>query len=206
MAAANVGSMTALIHLNGPPGIGKSTLSARYVDNHPGTLNLDVDTLHHLIGGWRESEGRFHDLLRPMARAMAATHLAGGRDVILPQYVGKVAELAAFERVAHEAGAVFVEIILITDRTNAVTRFDARPDDTDWARHNRELVRALGGDDFLGHMHDQLFELIAQRPDALIIESEPGAIDETYVAVLQAIAARLRDLTTDRRVQGAGPE
>jgi MoxR-like ATPase len=32
-----------LVHLNGPPGIGKSTLAAVYADRHPGTLNLDVD-------------------------------------------------------------------------------------------------------------------------------------------------------------------
>ena len=34
------------------------------------TLNLDIDTLHHLIGGWRTSQGQFHDLLRPLAWAM----------------------------------------------------------------------------------------------------------------------------------------
>ena len=70
--------MTALIHLNGPPGIGKSTLAARYADRHPGTLNLDIDTLHHLIGGWRTSQGQFHDLLRPLAWAMAGVVSALG--------------------------------------------------------------------------------------------------------------------------------
>ena len=103
--------MTALIHLNGPPGIGKSTLAARYADRHPGTLNLDIDTLHHLIGGWRTSQGQFHDLLRPLAWAMAGTHLAGGRDVILPQYVGDLQQLQIFERVAHDAEADFIEIV-----------------------------------------------------------------------------------------------
>jgi hypothetical protein len=39
-----------LVHLNGPPGIGKSTPSALYADRNPGTLNLDVDFLHRLVG------------------------------------------------------------------------------------------------------------------------------------------------------------
>jgi adenylate kinase family enzyme len=41
-----------LIHLNGPPGIGKSTLARRYVADHPGVLNCDIDVLRSLIGGW----------------------------------------------------------------------------------------------------------------------------------------------------------
>jgi len=32
-----------LIHLNGPPGIGKSTIAQRYVDQHPEVLNLDIN-------------------------------------------------------------------------------------------------------------------------------------------------------------------
>jgi hypothetical protein len=43
-----------LIHLNGPPGIGKSALAELYVDDHPGVLNLDIDLLRTLIGGWRD--------------------------------------------------------------------------------------------------------------------------------------------------------
>lgn len=41
-----------LLHLNGPPGIGKSTIARRYADEHPGVLNCDIDFLRTLIGGW----------------------------------------------------------------------------------------------------------------------------------------------------------
>ncbi|WP_457963952.1 zeta toxin family protein [Arthrobacter sp. D1-29] len=44
-------SVPDLILLNGPPGIGKSTLARMFVDHHPGTLNLDVDQVRCLIGG-----------------------------------------------------------------------------------------------------------------------------------------------------------
>jgi adenylate kinase family enzyme len=43
-----------LIHVNGPPGIGKSTIARLFVDDHPGTLNLDMDHVRRLIGDWRE--------------------------------------------------------------------------------------------------------------------------------------------------------
>jgi hypothetical protein len=75
--------MRCLIHVNGPPGIGKSTRAALYADRHPGTLNLDVGRLHGLVGGWRDPAQDTHTILRPVALAMTRTHLAGGRDVQL---------------------------------------------------------------------------------------------------------------------------
>jgi predicted kinase len=75
--------MARFVLLNGPPGIGKSTLSALYVARNPGTLNLDVDTLHHLIGGWLDEGTDTWPVVWSLVRAMAATHLDGGRDVVL---------------------------------------------------------------------------------------------------------------------------
>lgn len=49
-----------LIHLNGAPGIGKSTLAARYAAEHPGTMAVELDVLRTWVGGWREAD---HDLL-----------------------------------------------------------------------------------------------------------------------------------------------
>lgn len=178
--------VTRLIHLNGPPGIGKSTLSALYVDRHPGVLNLDIDSLHQLVGGWRD-DPRTHDILKPVALAMADAHVRGGRDVIVPQFRARVSEIEAFARVAEDVGADFVEIVLLADRADAVARFDARDDDTDWNRHNREVVAGLGGDAFLGSMYDGLVEALASRPAAVILPSVPGEIEETYRALLRAL-------------------
>lgn len=93
-----------LILLNGPPGIGKSTLSRRYGAAHPGVLDLDVDRLRGFIGGWEDRFSETGEIVRPLGLALAATHLRGGRDVVLPQYLGDLGEVARFERVAHEAG------------------------------------------------------------------------------------------------------
>jgi hypothetical protein len=43
-----------MIVLNGPPGCGKSTLARMYVDEHPGSVNLDIDRARDLIGRWRD--------------------------------------------------------------------------------------------------------------------------------------------------------
>nr|WP_300151547.1 AAA family ATPase [Propionicimonas sp.] len=181
--------MPSLIHLNGPPAIGKSTLSALWAERHPGTLNLDVDALHHLVGGWRDLGGRVHDVLRPVALAMASAHLAGGRDVVLPQCLTTVAEIAEFEHVARTCGAGFREVILFTSRTEALARFSGRAGGGDWDEHNRRVVAAHGGNAFLADLYDRLRLLEALRPDAIVVTSVDGAVDETYTALARALDA-----------------
>jgi len=82
-----------LIHLNGPPGIGKSTIANLYAEHHPGALNLDIDEVRRLIGGWREDFVWAGEVVRPIAINMAATHLRQGFDVVMPQFIGEVSEL-----------------------------------------------------------------------------------------------------------------
>jgi predicted kinase len=180
--------VASLIHLNGPPGIGKSTLSALFAERHPGTLNLDIDSLHRLVGGWQDEDNRTHEVLRPVALAMAATHLGGGRNVVLPQYLGRLTEIAKFERVAREQGAHFREVVLLHDRDESISRFERRRDDSAWGEHNRRLVARHGGAAMLGGMYDQLVQILEHRPAAVLVRSEPDAIDDTYAALLQALA------------------
>lgn len=180
--------MASLIHLNGPPAIGKSTLAALYADRHPGVLNLDIDALHPLVGGWRDEDNHTHEVLRPVARAMASSHLAGGRDVVLPQFLARLPEIEAFENAAREQGAGFREIILLADKAEAVGRFESRSDDSEWGRHNRRLVARHGGPAMLAGMYDRLLEVARQRPAAVVVRVEAGAVEETYAALLRALA------------------
>ena len=179
-----------LIHLNGPPGIGKSTLSALCADRHPGTLNLDVDTLHRLVGGWRDEEIDTWPAVWSLVRAMAATHLDGGHDVVLPQYVADVDEIGRLEQLARDHGAGFREIVLLDDRAAAIERFDRRAQDTDdpWVRHHHRLIESRGGPVVLGSMYDDLVKIVRLRPGAVVVPSVAGAVRETY----ELVAAVLR--------------
>lgn len=179
--------MPRLIHLNGPPGIGKSTIAALYADRHPGTLDLDIDSLHRLVGGWRDPRHDTHRVLRPVALAMAATHLDGGRDVVLPQYLARLDAIEAFEDVATGQGADFVEVVLLDTLEESVARFDRREDRSEWDRHNRRTVALGGGPTMLARMYDELLEVARRRPSAVVVRSEPGAIEETYALLVAAL-------------------
>jgi hypothetical protein len=75
--------VTRLIHLNGPPGVGKSTLARRYAAEHPGTLLCDLDLLRTWISGWQDDR-EAADRTRTAGLAMMSAYLATGRDVVLP--------------------------------------------------------------------------------------------------------------------------
>jgi predicted ABC-type ATPase len=64
-----------LIHLNGPPGIGKSTIASVFAGRHPGVLNLDIDRVAAMTGCWGDNFGDSFEAGRLLAAAMARVHL-----------------------------------------------------------------------------------------------------------------------------------
>ena len=184
--------MSRLIHLNGPPGVGKSTLARRYVVDHPGVLNCDIDVLRTLIGGWQDDFGAAGAAIRPAALAMITAYLDCGRDVVLPQMLIDPLEVARFEQAARDAGAEFVERVLMDTRNSMIARFHRRGStgDTDpWHDQVRAIVEHEGGDERLAHCHAGLEQLLAGRPSALVVTSVDGAEDLTYRSLLGSLGA-----------------
>jgi hypothetical protein len=176
-------AVSRLIHVNGPPGIGKSTLARRYVDAHPGVLNCDIDVLRTFIGGWQDDFGEAGALIRPAAMAMIQAYLANGRDVVLPQMLIDLTELARFEACATGVGAQFVERVLMETPTATVARFHRRGEsesEDPWHDQVRAIVAASGGDGELTRYHAELEHLLTERPKAIVIVSAEGAVEETY--------------------------
>jgi predicted ABC-type ATPase len=167
-------------------------LAQLYVDNHPGVLNLDIDQVRGLIGGWRDQFAKTGEIVRPIALTMASTHLRGGRDVVMPQYLGRVSEIERFEAAAHTGGAVFCEVILMDAKQRSVERFTRRGagGELPWHRQVQEIVERDGGLALLADMHDQLTHVMAARPNAIVLPSTEGAIRQTYEALTAILDAQ----------------
>jgi predicted kinase len=171
-----------LLHLNGPPGIGKSTLARRYAADHPGVLVCDIDVLRTFLGGWQDDFAAAGRLIRPTALAMIASHLAQGHDVVLPQLLLDPAERARFRAAATDVGATYVERLLLDTSAASVARFHRRGGGDPWHDQVRAIVADQGGDAVLVDYDRRLRAL-----DAPVVTSVEGDVEATYAALLSGL-------------------
>jgi predicted kinase len=176
-----------LIHLNGAPGVGKSTIASRYVADHPGVLNCDVDRLRCFIGGWADDFGAVGAVVRPLALAMIGAHLDGGRDVLLPQMLADETERARFRAAAVESGHRYVHVLLQSRPGEARTRFYRRCEDDPLHAVIRGVVDGEGGGSVIDELDRRLAHAAASTQTVGVDAS--GDVESTYRAVLRAVGA-----------------
>lgn len=174
-----------LILLNGPAGIGKTTIARLYVDAHPLSLRLEGDSIIGMIGDWRNNEEAARTLKFAHITSMIKTHLLAGYDVVLPYLVTDSTHAEKFEALAAEFGANFIEIILSTDKGTAVKQL---------------LKRGVWGEEGSKQLTEEDIPRIERLYDLMIAESKKRAsvkvlpfvkddIDVTYSTFLSLVAS-----------------
>lgn len=185
--------MSTLIHLNGLPGVGKSTLAERLAGERPGTLVCDVDRLRCLLGGWDRDFAAAGDLVRPLALAMIGTHLAGGHEVVLPQLLVRAEERVRFRAAATGAGHRYLHVLLRAPARIARERFDGRSggrlEDV-----VREVVQEAGGDEVFVDLEARLAVAAA---DAVVVDVA-GDVESSYRALRSAVGRQPSSDPTSR--------
>ena len=157
----------------------------------PGTLNCDVDVLRTMIGRWSEDFLHTGRLIRPAARAFVTAYLRESGDVVFPQMLADPSEVEHYAGAAAEAGAEFVEIMLLPQtESDVIARFHRRgAGGVDaWHDHVRRIVAEQGGDDALRRTHERLLELLALRPQIEVVESRENDPEHTLEAVLAILS------------------
>jgi predicted kinase len=177
-----------LVLLNGPPGIGKSTLAPLLVAQRPLSLCLDIDLLRRSLVHWAEHPQRSGLLARDLAVAAARTHLASGHVVVVPQFLGQLAFIQRLEALASEIGSPFRHVVLMDDQEHAIERFMARSRAAGAPEQHREAAAMAGGTAGLTTMYDALLRILTERPAAIVIESINGDVPATLRQLQAALA------------------
>ncbi|MCY7401336.1 MAG: ATP-binding protein [Nocardioides sp.] len=173
--------MPTLLHLNGPSGVGKSTLARAHAAERPGTLICDIDELRSWVSGWDEDFIGTGEAVRSAALALITTYLSSGRDVVLPQLIVTASQIERFEAAAAEAGATYVGVVLSLAPEKLLERLHARPQTPVTAVISR-IIDERGGDALVVRGGEQLLELAGERGMTVIDATDEGT-------ALQALAA-----------------
>jgi predicted kinase len=171
-----------LILINGPPASGKSTLARRYVDEHERVAVVDVDSVRTTLPDWEDDEST-RLLARDRAGTAVVEHLDSGRDVVMPQYFGRLGYIALLDDIARQHHATFVEVILATDADLAVERFRARRRAmaARGERHPERDIADVAVEAFIEDAAQRLTRLPTVRPGTHVIPIEAGSSeDEVY--------------------------
>ena len=159
--------MPTLLHLNGPSGVGKSTLARAHAAAHPGTLLCDIDELRSWVSGWEDDFVGTGEAVRASALALMTAYLRTGRDVVLPQLIVTPAQVERFEAAAAEAGATYVGVVLDVAPEVLLERLHAR-DVTPVTAVVSRIIEERGGDELVLEGRRQLLDLAPEQGWAVV--------------------------------------
>lgn len=179
-----------LIMLNGPLGIGKSTLATRYAEDHPVTLNLDIDNVWSMLGKWREEKEVSSPLAKKIALSMARVALENGHDVIVPQILQDTELADNFKRLAEEVGAEYFEILLHVEKEEAIKRFVERGKSQGHPTGFRAggIIDTGGREKKLAEMYEHKMQVAEARPNTIFLTPRLHDIDNTYTDLLNHVS------------------
>lgn len=167
-----------LILLNGPAGVGKSTISKYLHGDVQGSVVVDVDELRRSIPDYKERRSESLLMAYEMTKDAIRSNLNKGETVIIDKAIASSDTLDSFVKIGNECGADVREIILFAPRDTVQARADERG----------YIPGSLLTRERVGELWDQMDNVRKERQQAIVINTESLSVEETYEKVTEAIS------------------
>ena len=167
-----------LILLNGPAGVGKSTISARLHTEMPNSILIDVDELRRSIPNYKEQRKESLLLAYQQTAEAIDTYLKKGKHVIIDKAISYSDTLDSFIEIAKKYGAEVYEIFLYADKKTVQKRADERG----------YIPGSLLTRERVGELWDMADALRNERPNAIVIDRTEFPPEETVKKILSFIS------------------
>jgi len=168
-----------LIILNGPPGVGKSTIAARLHQELPSSAIIDIDELRRTtMPDYREQREESLRLAHELAAEAIDDNFKNGYDVIIDKAISDSGTIDSFIEIGKRYDAQICEFILFADKATVQKRADERG-----YRPGSLLTQEK-----VGEMWEKANALRIQRPNALVVDTG-RPIDEVVEDVIGQVTA-----------------
>lgn len=167
-----------LILINGPVGVGKSTVSMYLHRDIPNSVLIDVDELRRSIPNYKEQRKESLLLAYEKTKDALMEHLKKGETVIIDKAIGSSETLDSFIQVGKECGAGVREIILFASKEVVQRRADERG-----YKPGGLLTRER-----VGELWDESDRLRRNRQSLVVIDTNSLSIEETYEKVKHVVS------------------
>jgi broad-specificity NMP kinase len=166
-----------LILLNGPCGVGKSTVAEIIHRELRGSVLINLDTLRRFVSGHHELRAQSHDLSVALTAAMLNACAVHSTDAVVDKMLYDNAALDTFRRIVTEHGGTAFEFLLWADKETVVRRSDIRGYRPNGV-YTREKCLAFW---------ETMDTFRKQRPTADIIDTTKESPTEVAAYIMEAV-------------------
>ena len=115
-----------LILINGPTGIGKSTIVQRVHQELPLLFLIDIDAQRRYISGYRERRKESGELVLKLSLGMVENYLQNGYGVVIDKVLTDAQITERFIELGKKHGATVFDFILNAEKEPLIARADER--------------------------------------------------------------------------------
>ena len=162
-----------LILINGPTGIGKSTIAQKIHQGLPLSFLLDIDAQRRYICGYRERRGESHDLVIKLSLAILENYLQSKHDVVIDKFLTDVEVAERFLELGRKYNATVFEFVLNADKETLVRRAEERG-----YREGSMLTPEK-----VPEFWDRIQSYVKERPQSIVVDTKNLSIEETFECI-----------------------